>query len=173
MLKMKFIPVIAAVMLVFLVSCGENDAPDSQTLPYSYENKENSELIPNGTVEEHGTVVEASADELIPSEDELGEYEEVFMGGDILDDGGVAGWVLSVSLKDITVNTYNKITVYELAYDVKNIADHVKTGDAVLLYYDETTDGRKVAYDIGRIRTEDSARSMEEIAAAQKAAEEE
>lgn len=113
--------------------------------------------------EEHGEIVEYDPDSDLPSADELGEYQEVFMGGDILEDGSVAGWVLAISLKDITVNTYNEITKYTLEGDAKGCVDHVKPGDAVLVSFTEGDDGTKTAYEVGRVRTEDGARTKDEI----------
>lgn len=155
----------AAFMLLSAVGCGNEDKPELPENIISYENKENSDLIPNGAVEEHGIVIETDLDEDIPSEDELGEYQEIFMGGDILEDGSTAGWVLAISLKDITVNTYNKITKYVLDGDAKSCVDYIKPGDAVLLSYTEDEDGTKTAYDIGRVRIEDEALTKDEIEA--------
>lgn len=130
---------------------------------YSYENKTNSELIPNGETEEHGDIEEWSLEDELPSEDELGEYEEILMDGDNLSETSRAGWVLAISLKDITVNTYNKITRYKLVGDGKNCIDHVKPGDAVLLSFVENDDGTLSAYEVGRVRVEDKPLSKDDI----------
>lgn len=153
---------LAALLLLSVGGCREKGQTDMPENIISYDNKENSELIPGG-VEEHGVVIEVDPDEDIPSEDELGEYQEILMGGDIMEDGSTAGWVLAVSLKDITVNTYNKITKYALGGDASSASDYIKPGDAVLFSYAEDDEGTKIIYDIGRVRVEDEALTKEEI----------
>ncbi len=160
MFRKIFIAAFALTLLVSAAGCGDKDKDE---LPYSYENKENSELIPIDGVEEHG-YIDDSDDDGLPSEDELGEYEEILMNGDILDDGvTVAGWVVRISIKDITVNTYNVLTTYVLESNAKNAADHIKPGDAVLLSYTEDDEGTKTAYELGRVRVEDEPLTKEEI----------
>lgn len=162
----QILPILlTAAMLLSAAGCDKNEEkqglPDT---PYSISNRANEDLIPKGGAEEHGNVVEVDKSEMIPSEDELGEYEEVFMNGDYLDDGGQGGWVLAISLKDITINTYNKITTYNLNETTKVAADFIVPGNAVMFYYTEEDDGSKTIYDIGRVRVEDGARTQEEMA---------
>ena len=82
----KFSLLIALLLAAVLFGCGE-DKPALPKNELAYENKENTELIPDGSVEEHGPVTEASVGDELPSEDELGEYHEIFMKGDYLDGG--------------------------------------------------------------------------------------
>ncbi len=161
-----------ALMLLFCPGCKKNDEkPDMSKNDYAYENKTNSELIPDGTTVEHGDVIESDVSSEIPSEEELGEYKEILLEGDNISDTSCAGWVLAVSLKDITVNTYNKITAYKLIGNGKNCVDLVKPGDAVIISFTENDDGTKSAYDVGRVRMEDSPLTKEEIAEAMEKAE--
>lgn len=162
----QIMPILLITAMLFpMAGCdkkeGKQESPD---LPYSLSNRTNEELIPSGGVVEHGNVVEVDKNEMIPSEDELGEYEEVFLSGDYLDDGGQGGWVLAISLKDITINTYNKITTYNLNESSKSAANFIVPGDAVMFYFTEEDDGSKTIYDIGRVRVEDGARTQEEMA---------
>lgn len=160
----------AAIGTAAVVSRRSGDALELPVNELDYRNREGSELVPGG-VEEHGAVLE-DYDRLseLPSEDELGEYEEIFLDGDYLDDGGVGGWVLAISLKDITLNTYNEITTYTLGETAKAAADHIKPGDAALVYYTEEDDGEKVAYKVSRVRVEDEPLTDEEIAEMYKSA---
>ena len=144
----KFSLLIALLLAAVLFGCGE-DKPALPKNELAYENKDNSELIPDGSVEEHGSVTEATVGDELPDEDELGEYREIFMKGDYLDDGRVAGWVLAISLKDITVNTYNKITVYALEGNALNCVDFIKPG--------------KTATEVSRVRVEDDPITQEEL----------
>lgn len=165
----KIFAILISLAVVFSAGCEKkSEEKEKVKLPeqYSYENKENSELIPNGENEEHGNVVEASIDDELPSEEELGEYEEILMEGDILSETSCAGWVLAISIKDITVNTYNKITKYRLIGEGVNCVDHIKPGDAVLLDYVENDDGTFSAYSVGRVRVEDDPLSKEDIVGA-------
>lgn len=158
MLKKFFAATCALVLLLSFAGC---ESKRDEELPYSYDSKENSELIPVDGVEKSGEADETV--DALPSEEELGEYEEILMQGDIMDDGSVAGWVVSVSLKDITVNTYNVLTTYVLESNAKTAANHIKPGDAVLLSYTEDDEGVKTAYELGRVRVEDTAATKEEI----------
>ncbi len=167
-MKKIFIIAIAAAML--LCGCGKDKKKTEATVEdkpkniLSYEDKDPKELIPSET-EEHGTVIEADpSDDEVPDEEELGEYQHVFMGDtDVVDDGCVGGWVLKVSLKDITINTDNVITTYELDDGAVETAGHLKPGDAALVNFFEAEDGTKVAYELSRVRTEDEALTKDEI----------
>ena len=165
--------VIAAVIAIAALRTKPEPEPETElpTNEFAYENRPNSELIPGG-VTENGDVVESGVIDGLPTEEELGEYEEIFLEGDYLDDGGVGGWVLAISLKDITLNTYNEITTYVLGEKAKAAADHIKPGDAALVYYSVDPDGRKVAYSVGRVRVEDESLTQEEIAEMYKNAQE-
>ncbi len=155
---------IALLAAAALFGCGDGgDKADMPKNELAYENKDNSELIPDGSVEEHGSVTEATVGDELPDEDELGEYREIFMKGDYLDDGRVAGWVLAISLKDITVNTYNKITVYALEGNALNCVDFIKPGDAVLMTVRDGDDGGKTATEVSRVRVEDDPITQEEL----------
>lgn len=172
----KLLMILMTLMLIFAAGCEkETDQKEKVKLPdeYSYENKENFELIPNGENEEHGNVVEASLEDELPSEEELGEYTEIFMEGDQLSDTSRAGWVLAISIKDITVNTYNKITKYKLIGEGKGCIDRVKPGDAVLLDYVENDDGTFSAYSVGRVRVEDKPLHKDDIVGASDSGEDE
>ena len=177
--KKKLLIIIIAVVIIaaFLAVAGiytkpePEDEIDLPTNEFAYENRSNSELIPGGVIE-NGEVVESGVSDGLPTEEELGEYEEIFLEGDYLDDGGVGGWVLAISLKDITLNTYNEITTYVLGEKAKAAADHIKPGDAALIYYSVDPDGRKVAYSVGRVRVEDEPLTQEEIAEMYKNAQE-
>lgn len=177
--KKKLLIIIIAVVIiaVFLAAAAiyTNQEPENEielpTNEFAYENRHNSELIPGGVIE-NGDVVESGVSDGLPTEEELGEYEEIFLEGDYLDDGGVGGWVLAISLKDITLNTYNEITTYVLGEKAKAAADHIKPGDAALVYYSVDPDGRKVAYSVGRVRVEDEPLTQEEIAEMYKNAQE-
>ena len=158
----KFSLLIALLLAAVLFGCGE-DKPALPKNELAYENKENTELIPDGSVEEHGPVTEASVGDELPSENELGEYHEIFMKGDYLDGGRVAGWVLAISLKDITVNTYNKITTYILDGNGLNCVDFVKPGDAVLMTVQDGPKGEKFATEVSRVRVEDDPVTQEEM----------
>ena len=164
---MKKLFAACTVVLILLSFCGCDEETEKADLPfneYAYENRDNSEFIPGKGVVEHGNIVEPDDDDDgIPSEDELGEYQEIFLEGDIFDDGTVAGWVLSISLKDITVNTYNEITKYTLVGNAKNCVEHVVPGDAVLVYYFEDEQGNRTAFDVARVRVEDEPLTRDEI----------
>ncbi len=158
-------------MAVF-AGCGggkeERRAPSPDEMPeniISYEEKEDGEFIPVTEAEEHDVVEPDAADDEddLPSPEELGEYQEIFMEGDILDDGSVGGWVIKVSLNEITVNTYNELTTYVVGDEAKGAADRLKPGDAVLVTWHEDGDGRKVADELGRVRVEDEALTKDEI----------
>ncbi|MGN1098645.1 MAG: hypothetical protein ACI4SS_07100 [Clostridia bacterium] len=164
----KIAAIFLAAVMCIVPGCGKDkkEAEDKADMPkniISYKDKENSELIPDGKTVEVGQVIEAEEPEL-PSEEELGEYEEIFMEGDVVDETSCAGWVISVSLKDITVNTYNKLTKYLLSEEAANTASHLKPGDAVFVHYttDEET-GEKTAYELGRVRVEDEPLTKDEI----------
>ena len=175
--KLLIIVVAAIVIAAFLAvaAIDTNQEPENEyELPvneFAYENRPNSELIPGGVIE-NGDVVESGVSDGLPTEEELGEYEEIFLEGDYLDDGGVGGWVLAISLKDITLNTYNEITTYVLGEKAKAAADHIKPGDAALVYYSVDPGGQKVAYSVGRVRVEDAPLTHEEIAEMYKNAQE-
>lgn len=168
----KNLAAVLAVMLTLCSGCKNNgETPDMSKNDYAYENKTNSELIPDGTTEEHGNVTESDVSSEIPSEEELGEYSEILLEGDNISDTSCAGWVLAISIKGITVNTYNKITTYNFIGNGKNCVDIVKPGDAVIISFVENDDGTKSAYDVGRVRMEDSPLTKEEIAEAVEKAE--
>lgn len=157
-----------ALMLCALSGCGKKEEAAGEDMPeniISYDEKENFRLIPDGKTVEVGEVEEAQQEPL-PSEEELGEYEEIFMEGDILDETSRAGWVISVGLKSITVNTYNELTTYLIGETASPTASHIKAGDAVFIHYtaDEET-GEKTIYEMGRVRVEDEPLSKEEILA--------
>ncbi|MCH5187948.1 MAG: hypothetical protein J1F63_06050 [Oscillospiraceae bacterium] len=166
--------VVAAILAVVAMRTKQEPENEKIELPvneFAYENRPNSELIPGGVVE-NGDVVESGVGDGLPTEEELGEYQEIFLEGDYLDDGGVGGWVLAISLKDITLNTYNEITTYVLGEKAKAAADHIKPGDAALVYYSVDPGGQKVAYSVGRVRVEDAPLTHEEIAEMYKNAQE-
>ena len=170
--KMLFAAAVA-VMIVVAVTAGMtlrgNDGGEEELPPkdmpeniIDFNNKTGEDLIP--ATEEHGNVAEADEGDIaLPSEEELGEYQLIFMKSDILDDETWAGWVVDVSLKDITVNTYNTLTTYILADAAKNTAVHLKPGDAVVVSFYENEDGERVAYELERVRVEDEPLTKDEI----------
>ena len=129
-----------------------------------YNNKTGDDFVPVDGVEEHGNVAEVNEEDMrLPSEDELGEYQEIFMNGDLIDEDTIAGWVVEISLKDITVNTYNTLTTYAIEESAMSTAVHLKPGDAVTVKYHEDEKGNRSAYDLGRVRVEDEPLTKEEI----------
>lgn len=163
--KKIFLALILSVAMM-LPACGDKEDKDPPAdMPENIlAHEDGSELIPVDEVEVVGTELEASEEDMrLPTEEELGEYQEIFLEGDIIDEDTLGGWVVSVSLKDITVNTYNELTTYALDDSAMQAAYHLKPGDAVLLSYYENEDGSRVAYDIGRVRMEDEPLTREEI----------
>ena len=162
--KIFFALVLSAMMV--LPACGdkEDKEPPADMPENILAHEDGSELIPVDGVEVGGTEYEAGEEDLrLPTEDELGEYQEIFMEGDVIDEDTLGGWVVTVSLKDITVNTYNELTTYILDDSAKEAAYHLKPGDAVLLSYYENESGDPVAYELGRVRMEDEPLTREEI----------
>ena len=164
----KFFAALALAALTALSACGGDKDEAKKDMPdniISYDDKDSSELIPVDGVEIGGTEASASEDDLrLPTDEELGEYQEIFLEGDIIDEASLGGWVISVSLTDITVNTYNELTTYILEGSAKAAANHVKPGDAVLINHYENEDGQQVAYEIGRVRMEDEPLTKDVIA---------
>ncbi len=159
----KFICLVAAgLALAAVAGCGEKKEMPENII--SYKEKEGSELVPVEGVESGGSVAEAGPeDKALPTADELGDYQEVFMEGDIIDDHTKGGWVVAVSLNGITVNTYNELTTYAFDGDAAGNASLLKPGDAVLLSWYAAEDGTNVVYELGRVRVEDEALTRDEI----------
>ncbi len=152
----------AALAAAAMTGCGEDkDMPENII---SYEEKEGKDLIPVTEAEVGGTEALAGPeDKALPTPEELGEYEEVFMEGDIVDDHTKGGWVVAVSLSDITINTYNELTTYALEGSAAETAGRLKPGDAVLLSWYAADDGTPVIYELGRVRVEDEALTRDEV----------
>lgn len=163
----KYILALALAALAALSACsGDKEKNTPEEMPkniISYDEKDGSELIPVDGVEIVGNEDTEGWGDTLPSEEELGEYKEIFMEGDILDEETLGGWVVAVSLKDITVNTYNKLTTYLLDDSAKSAAGHLKPGDAVMLKFYEDESGESVIYDLGRVRVEDEPLTRDEI----------
>ncbi len=163
----KFILILtAALMASMLGGCGGEDKK-TEEMPeniISYKEKDGKDLVPVAETEVVGeeAVVDPNAMEL-PGEDELGEYEEIFMEGDIINETTVGGWVVAVSQKDITVNTYNELTTYVYEENARNTGIRLKPGDAVVVSFREGEDGVMYANNIGRVRTEDEPLTRDEI----------
>lgn len=161
----KFALLAAAVLTVAaLPGCGEKEKPEMPENTISYENRDGKDLVPVTETEIAGEEIPYDLDEdALPSEEELGEYQEIFMEGDIIDDETRAGWVIRVSLKDITVNTYNELTTYVYEGDAYDTAVHLEPGDAVVLTWRKDEDGTDYVSNIGRVRVEDAPLTREEV----------
>lgn len=158
----KIILLAAAVAL--LSGCAADEEPEMPENPISYETRDGKDLVPVTETEIVGEEIPYDAGEdVLPSEEELGEYEEIFMEGDIIDGETKAGWVVRVSLKDITVNTYNELTTYVYEGDAYNTAVHLKPGDAVVLTWRQDEDGIDYVSSLGRVRVEDEPLTREEV----------
>ena len=157
----------ALIALSALTGCGKDSKTEKEDMPpniISYEEKDGEEFIPVDGVEVHGDAVEDSPEEAeTPDEEELGEYSEIFLEGDVIDENTCGGWVTAVSLKDVTVNTYNTLTKYLLSEGAASTAARLKPGDAVLVVHHEDEEGNQVADELGRVRVEDEPLSKDEI----------
>ena len=171
------IALIVAVIAAIAILGGKEkkeDAPpvDMPENIIDFNNKTGEDLIPVTETEEHGNVAEATAEDIaLPTEEELGEYQEIFMEGDELGENTRGGWVVAVSLDDITINTYNVLTTYTLAEAAKSTAARLKPGDAVIVDFNVYDDGTAEAYGLGRVRVEDEPLTKDEIEQMQKEAE--
>lgn len=162
---MKRLCLMALAAAMALTGCGGGEA--KKEMPeniVSYEDRDGKEFIPVEDTELQSTLDgDGDSGGDLPSEEELGEYQEVFMEGDILDENTCGGWVVSISLKEITVNTYNTLTRYLLTDAAAETALNLKPGDAVLVVHHEDGEGRQVADDLGRVRVEDEPLTKDEI----------